>query len=250
LRAGSDDEASVSYKLVSNYGHCQHHNSREHCFVSHADWPHSNYPVGPCEFHVEWTHPADAAETAEPGCDTEKKDPDETLWLEVLQMDIEGARFNENGWLFGERLMVNGVNERAVKDESTKHSMAQFVKVDDKSVVKWSTDQTVEESGWLVCLRLKKKIPEVHKATCSEIGDDVWSMYFTVDEPIETLQVECDMTKCSLDDKVESIANDRFVFRRTTNICDAGWKSARSNKFEVAFFAATTSNVATFEVML
>merc|ERR1712150_70752 len=156
------------YKLVSDYGNCVQHGS-EQCFVSHADWPETKYPVGVCQFHVEWTQPP-ATESVTASCDTQPV-PNETLWLEVVQMEIEGAVFNQNGWLYGERLLVNGINTKATEHRQTHRNAAEFVQVKDKQIIKWSTDEVVQERGWLVCLRLKKKIPEVHKASCSEIGD-------------------------------------------------------------------------------
>merc|ERR1719330_1961408 len=234
------------YRLVSDYGNCVQHDS-EQCFSSHAEWPHSDYPVGVCQFHVEWTQPP-VVETQTASCDTEVV-PNETLWLEVVQMDIEGAVFNENGWLYGERLMVNGINTKTNKDALTERNAAEFVKVNDKDIIKWSTDESVQEPGWLVCLRLKKKIPKVHKATCSEIGTDIWSDYFTTDVTKTVVSVECDEKACSKA-KVDAVGTSRFSFVLTTNVCDAGWQAARSNKFDLAFSGPSSTSEATFEVLL
>merc|ERR1711994_649392 len=145
---------------------------------------------------------------------------EETLYLEVVQMQIETATFNDDGWIFGERLEVNGVNTRTTVSTNSGHHIAEFIEVKDKNEIKWSTDQSVEEAGWLVCLRLKKKIPKVHQATCSQIGDDIWSMYFITDDPNEVVSVECDMTKCNKE-KVKHVTDERYKFLRTTNVCDA-----------------------------
>merc|ERR1712241_40779 len=128
--------------------------------------------------------------------------------------------------------------------------MAEFVKVNDKSVVEWTADASVAHLGWLVCLRLKKKIPKVHKATCSEIGNDVWSRYLTLDASLLTVSVECDMTKCNKATVSPVSAADKFVFYRTVNVCDAGWQASRSNTFDLQFFGAAPTKQATFEVLL
>jgi len=240
-------DASVTYKLVSDYGNCVEHDSSQ-CFASHAGWPNSDYPVGVCQFHVEWTQPA-AAEADTIGCDQKTEAPNETLWLEVVQMDIENAKFNADGWLYGERLMVNGINTKSSTNEVTKRQVAEYVQVKDKDIIKWSTDESVQRPGWLVCLRVKKKIPAVHKAACAEIGDDIWSMYFTLDDSRNVVTVECDMIKCNKA-KVAHVKNEKYSFLRTTNICDAGWQAAKSSKFDVAFSGPTSSSEATFEVLL
>jgi len=243
------DAGAASYKLVSDYGNCVEHGSSQ-CFVSHAEFPATNYPVGVCQFHVEWTQAA-AAETSDvTNCDQSPAVPEETLYLEVVQMEIETAKFNDNGWVYGERLEVNGVNTRTTVNENTAHQIAEFIQVRDKDEIKWSTDQTVQEAGWLVCLRLKKKLPKVHQATCSQIGDDIWSEYFTTDDPKEVVSVECDMTKCNKA-KVAAVSDtERYSFYRTTNVCDAGWQAARSSKFDLVFAGPTSSSEATFEVLL
>jgi len=230
----AEQDASVaSYKLVSDYGNCVESGSPQ-CFVSHAEFPTTDYPVGVCQFHVEWTQAG----------------AEETLYLEVVQMEIETARFNDNGWAYGERLEVNGVNTRTTVNTNTEHQIAEFIAVKDKDEIKWSTDQSVQEAGWLVCLRLKKKIPKVHVATCSEIGDDIWSAYFTTDDPKDVVSVECDMTKCNKA-KVKSVAaGQRYTFVRTTNVCDAGWQAARSSKFDLVFAGPSKTTEATFEVLL
>jgi len=243
------DAAAASYKLVSDYGNCVEHGSPQ-CFASHAEFPASKYPVGVCGFHVEWTQAGAAEEGEKVGCDTETVVPEETLYLEVVQMEIESATFNQNGWVYGERLEVDGVNTRPKTNANTDHQMPEFIAVKDKAEIKWSTDQSVQEAGWLVCLRLKKKIPKVHKASCAEIGDDIWSLYFTKDDPKEVVSVECDMTKCNKA-KVNSVAPaERYSFLRTTNVCDAGWQSARSSKFDLVFGGPTASQESTFEVLL
>merc|ERR1739844_553005 len=201
------DAAAASYKLVSDYGNCVQHGSPQ-CFVSHAEFSESKYPVGVCQFHVEWTQAAAAETTEKVGCDSGTVVPDEALYLEVVQMKVEDAQFNQNGWFSGERLEVNGVNTRTKTNAITGHQDATFVPVKDKDEIKWSTDQSVQEAGWLVCLRLKKKLPKVHVATCSEIGDDIWSLYFTTDDPKEVVSVECDMTKCNKA-KVASVTEAR-----------------------------------------
>merc|ERR1712038_364273 len=242
-------DASIQYKFVSDYGNCVQHSSPQ-CFVSHEDWPNSNYPIGVCQFHVEFLQPVPTqADTT--GCDTTgAAAPNETLWLEVVQMDIEGAVFNENGWLYGERLLVNGINTKSSVNAQTNRKVAEFVEVKDKDIIKWSTDESVQEKGWLVCLRLKKKIPAVHKAACSEIGTDIWSTYFTVDDTRTVVSVECDMTKCNKAQVPSVDAADRYTFFLTTNVCDAGWQAARSNKFDVAFSGPTSTAEPTFEVLL
>jgi len=246
---GEQDATAASYKLVADYGNCVEHGSPQ-CFVSHADFPTVDYPVGVCQFHVEWTQAGAAEASQKTDCDSEPAVPEEKLYLEVVQMEIETAEFNENGWVFGERLEVNGVNTRTTVNENTNHQIAEFIEVKDKDEIKWSTDQTVQEAGWLVCLRLKKTIPPVHKAHCSEIGDDVWSQYFRTDDPKDVVSIECDMTKCNKA-KVRSVTDaERYSFLRTTNVCDAGWQAARSSKFDVVFGGPTSSTEATFEVLL
>jgi len=243
------DAGAASYKLVSDYGNCVEHGSSQ-CFASHAKFSETDYPVGVCQFHVEWTQ-AVAADTSDPtGCTGSPAVPNERLYLEVVQMEIETAQFNDNGWMYGERLEVNGVNTRTTVNDNTKHQIAEFIQVKDKDEIKWSTDQTVEKAGWLVCLRLKKTPPKVHNATCSQIGDDIWSEYFTTDDPKEVVSVECDMTKCNKA-KVESVsATDRYSFYRTVNVCDAGWQAARSSKFDLVFRGPSKSSEAAFEVLL
>jgi len=100
-----------------------------------------------------------------------------------------------------------------------------------------------------VCLRKKEKLPEVHKASCSEIGDDIWAKYLISELESEAISVECDMTKCSKT-TVEPVTPNTYVFHRTTNVCDAGWQSARSNKFEIVFGGPTNVEEASFEVLL
>jgi len=239
---------TVPYKLVSDYGHCAPKDGTT-CFVSHKEWPMSNYPDDDvCQFHVEWTQPP-ATEVATTNCEGTKQLPDETLWLEVVQMDIEGSMFNENGWLYGEQLKVNGISTKTTENVQTKRNDAEFVQVKDKDIIKWSTDDTVQEAGWLVCLRLKKKIPEVHKATCSEIGDDIWATYFTMDDPRTVISVECDEKQCNKAE-VKAVVGEKYSFFITTNVCDAGWQAARSNKFDLSFKGPTGLSEAKFEVLL
>jgi len=243
-------DVSIPYQLKADYGNCVQHDSSQ-CFASHEGFSKSDYPVGVCAFHVEWTQQTAAVTEGDAtGCEKSKEEPDESLWLEVVQMDTEAAVFNHNGWLHGDRLTVNGVNVRSSVNEATKRQVVEFVPVKDKDVIKWSTDDTVQGAGWLVCLRLKKKIPEVHKASCSEIGDDVWSLYYTRDDPRTVASVECDMKACNKADVVSVTPEERYIFRLTTNICDAGWKAARSSKFDVAFTGATAIREATFEILL
>lgn len=240
-------QEAAPYKLVSDYGNCAPKDGTQ-CFVSHEDFSKSNYPVGVCQFHVEWTQPP-VTEAATASCDSAAQIPNETLWLEVVQMEIEGAVFNENGWLFGEQLKVNGINTKTSTNVPTQRNAAEFVRVKDKDAIRWTTDETVQEAGWLVCLRIKKKIPAVHKAKCSEIGADIWATYFTMDDPRTVVSVECDEKRCSKA-AVEAVEGKTYSFYVTTNVCDAGWQAARSNKFDVAFTGPTSSSEATFEVLL
>lgn len=108
-------------------------------------------------------------------------------------------------------------------NEVTKRQVAEYVQVKDKDIIKWSTDESVQRP-------VKKKIPAVHKAACAEIGDDIWSMYFTLDDSRNVVTVECDMIKCNKA-KVAHVKNEKYSFLRTTNICDAGWQAAKSSKF-------------------
>merc|ERR1712203_423236 len=97
---------------MGDYGNCVEHGSSQ-CFVSHAEFPNTDYPVGVCQFHVEWTQAAAAEAHEKVDCDSEAELPaEETLYLEVVQMQIETPTFNDDGWIFGERLEVNGVNTR------------------------------------------------------------------------------------------------------------------------------------------
>merc|ERR1712117_43142 len=240
-------QEAAPYKLVSDYGNCAPKDGTQ-CFVSHEDFSKANYPVGVCQFHVEWTQPP-VTEAATASCDTAAQIPNETLWLEVVQKEIKGAVFNENGWLFGEQLKVNGINTKTSTNVQTQRNAAEFVRVKDKDAIRWTTDENVQEAGWLVCLRIKKKIPAVHKAKCSEIGADIWATYFTMDDPRTVVSVECDEKRCSKA-AVKAVEGKTYSFYVTTNVCDAGWQAARSNKFDVAFTGATSSSEATFEVLL
>jgi len=241
-------DVSVPYQLKADYGNCSQHDSSQ-CFVSHKGFSKSDYPVGVCAFHVEWTQAAAATEGEVTGCE-KKEEPDESLVLEVVQMDTEAAVFNQNGWLHGDRLVVNGQNVRNTVNTLTKRQLVEYVSVKDKDVIKWSTDDTVQGAGWLVCLRVKKKIPVVHKATCSEIGSDLLSYYYRNDDSRTVVSVECDMKACNRADVLSVIPDERYTFRLTTNICDAGWKAARSSKFDVAFTGATATREETFEILL
>jgi len=245
----ADQDASIGYQLVADSGTCVQHGIPQ-CLASHDGFPITKYPNAACQFHVEWTQ-AVAAEASEEkvGCDSTPEVPDETLWLEVVQMNIENAKFNEFGYFSGERLEVNDVNTKTSMNTDTQHQMATFIQVKDKSVIKWTTDESVQEQGWLVCLRQKKKLPTTHVATCSEIGDDIWSLYFTQDNPTQTVSVECDMTKCNKA-AVSSVEGRRYSFLRTINVCDAGWQASRSSKFEIEFKSATSTLEPIFDVLL
>merc|ERR1712117_245699 len=101
-----DQDDTITYKLVLDSGSWAQHVSST-CVKSHADWPNTEYPTGGCNFHVEWITPP-ATKDSSASCDEEVV-ANETLFLEVLHMDIEPAHFATEGFLYGERFTVGGV---------------------------------------------------------------------------------------------------------------------------------------------
>jgi len=223
LLTGEDD--TITYKLVTDSGSCVQH-ANPLCVQSHLDWPDTKYPTGGCSFHVEWAAPRAAVEGSV-GCDDEVVVANQSLFLDMLHMDIESARFTTGGYLYGEMLKIDGI----LADPETA-SRTRF-QVKDKSVIVWTTDLSVERTGWLACLRLRKRKPAVYEAKCTEIGDDIWAELDLRVE--EDLVVQCDMTKCKKDKIDVHSASDRYRFWRTDNVCDAGWQATKSSKFSIAF---------------
>merc|ERR1719418_229819 len=160
------------------------------------------------------------------GCDTEVV-ANQTLFLDMLHMDIEKAHFTQHGYSYGERFDIGGV----LVDPDFLNEI--LYKVQDKTAIMFNTDLSVERKGWLACLRLRTRKPKVYSASCAEIGDDIWAELDIKEE--EEVVVQCDMTKCGKD-KVESYdSSDEYRFQRTTNVCDAGWQATKSSKFTITF---------------
>jgi len=220
----TDEDDTITYKLVTDSGSCVQHASSS-CVKSHPDWPDTRYPRGGCSFHVEWAAPR-AAQTGSVSCDDEVA-ANQSLFLDVLHMDVEPARFTTEGYLYGERLNIDGI----LADPETA-TRTRF-KVQDKSVIDWTTDLSVERRGWLACLRLRTRKPKIYEAKCTEIGDDIWAELDLRVE--EDLVVQCDMTKCKKDRIDVHSASDRYRFWRTDNVCDAGWQATKSSKFTISF---------------
>jgi len=232
----------ASYKLVVDSGSCTQHVTPS-CVQSHADWPNTEYPATGCRLHVEWSRPT---ATSEPeGC-INNRNSNETLYLDVLHMDIEPAHFVTEGYLYGERFKIGGVTANA--NTATRERYP----VQDKTMIDWSTDATVQRRGWLACLRLRTKPPKVYNASCTEIGDDIWA-----DLDIkagQALVVQCDQKKCGKDKVRPASTTSEHSFLRTTNICDAGWQTTKSSKFTISFQTALhardgeSEDYSTFEV--
>jgi len=220
-----DQDGTVTYKLVTDSGSCAHHVTST-CVKSHAGWPNAEYPTGGCSLHVEWTMPPTNSNDAA-GCEEKVAVSNETLFLEVLHMDIEPAEFSSSGYLFGERFIVGGMT---ADPKTATHSR---FKVLDATTIEFNTDLSVEKRGWLACLRLRTRKPTVYNASCAEIGDDVWAELDIKDG--EEVVVQCDMTKCGKDPVKPYDSTDEYRFQRTTNVCDAGWQATKSSKFTITY---------------
>jgi len=117
----------------------------------------------------------------------------------------------------------------------------------DGETISWMTDSTVEKHGWLVCLRERRnvKATPVYRASCSEIGDDIWGRVDVYDK--DSLVVKCDMDACN-----KGAAGlfggyvDQFVL--TTNVCDAGWQITNHDEFTITFHAQNQHEEGRFQI--
>jgi len=228
-----DKDASVNYTLVLDSGSCAPHNEAQ-CFKSTAEWPKVNYPSSEvCKFHVE----AKDSRFSVAG-----KAGDAQLYLEVMYENVEDPIFQENGAYYGDKFSTGKIILSPVTVAGSGTVSELLYPVYDRTTFEFTSDGTVEKEGWLVCLREKKKIPTTrYPIKCSDIGDDIWSLFALASEGADNdeiyVAVECDMSKCRKA-AVKSVATAlSSVFVRTTNVCDAGWKVARSSKFDLQFFS-------------
>jgi len=226
-----DQDASITYKLVRDSGDCVPHSGSQ-CFKSHASWPKENYqPNSKCQFHVEAAnHILPAADDCGKATQTDKQ-----LWLETVYEEIERPVFTTLGTSYGDKFSVGSVLMHSIQEGDTVLELDS--QVYDGSKFEFVADGSVEKEGWLVCLREKSKITKTttYKASCTEIGDDIWSKFGNVDQAGTYVSIECDMVKCNKA-KVDSVKNNGNLFVRTTNLCDAGWQVQRDDKFEVQFY--------------
>jgi len=233
-------DSFTPYKLVHDAGDCVSHGTGSQCFISHADWPKTNYkPLSNCKFHIEATnHQYPKKDAAD--CKGTEPEIENQLLLEVLYQDTEQPVYDLSGTFYGDKFALNDVLISPPRlGEENIH------RVYDQQTVEFSSDSSVEKEGWLVCLRERSKIPDIYSATCSETGDDVWAKLHDVTKKKQYVSVECDMAKCNKA-KVNTVdwrqavpqLNDRFF--RPTNLCDAGWQVAKGDKFVVEFSEEAT----------
>jgi len=221
-----------NYTLVLDSGSCAPLNSAQ-CFKSNADWPRGTYPAKEtCKFHVE------AKGHNLPVIGTSSRDTQ--LYLEVLYEAIEKPVFKSTGVYYGDKFSQDQVILSPVIDKQDGNVLELLYPVFDQTSFQFTSDDSVQKEGWLVCLREKRNIPIVRvQISCSDIGDDIWSTFALAYEGVDKdmyVPVECDMSKCRKA-AVTTVSPSSSVFLRTTNVCDAGWKVTRSNRFDVQFYS-------------
>lgn len=226
--------AAQNYKFVKISGeHCVEHES-ELCYQSHEDWPYEHYAAqDSCKLQVQWTHAAPQAVPT--GCTQPL--PDERLFVEVLSLDVEKASYTSNGlFRYGDQLRVGSINVLS-------GNFSHFYAVGDGTEVTWLADRSVERNGWLICLRVKHKIPQVYNATCDELGSDLYNQLDISDR--QSVRIQCE--DCVWE-PVTALYVYVDTFSLTRPICDAGYQVRGKTNFLFTYHEAWNTEEPRFQI--
>jgi len=216
--------AMQPFKFVKIAGRqCVEHNTPS-CYKSHEGWPSIDYSrFDSCKLQVQWTQSPIQPSTA----DCHNDLPEEKLYVEIMSLGVERADFTTSGLLrYGDRLQVGPVNVLS-------GNFSNLYSADDKTEVTWQADRNVESEGWLICLRVKRRIPHLYKATCDELGVDLYTKLDISDR--QSVRIQCE--ECIWKPTTALfIYVDTFALTRP--ICDAGWQVRGKSNFLFTYRAA------------